>query len=188
MAEPESFLYLFVVWGCMKLFILSVVLVLGLMLGCSPLASEIPVQDDTEEVVVESAPTGAAVSEEAVPENTSAEAIVPEEEITAVEETVEEASTEIERVPESTYITLTGVGFGVPDVHIKVGETVAWKNEREGRQTKAMVLGTQWCSGIVRSKLFGPGEVYRATFDKKGTCTVVDGMYTTELMKVIVEE
>lgn len=133
---------------------------------------------------MESAPTGAAVSAEAVAENTSAEAIVPEEETTPVEE----ASPEIERVPESTYITLTGVGFGLPEVRIKVGETVAWKNEREGRQTKAIVLGTQWCSSIVRSKMFGPGEVYRVTFNKAGTCTVVDGMYTTELMKVIVEE
>lgn len=174
----------------MKPFILfiAVLLALGLIVGCSPLIPEIPLQNDTEEIVVESAPTGAAVSAEAVPENTSAEAIVPEEETTPIEEAVEEASPELERVPESTYITLTGVGFGVPDVHIKVGETVAWKNEREGRQTKAMVLGTQWCSGIVRSKLFGPGEVYRATFNKAGTCTVVDGMYTTELMKVIVEE
>lgn len=179
----------------MKPFILliAVLLALGLIVSCSPLTSEIPLQNDTPEIVVES-PSGAVVAEnaeEAVGEVTEdnvseEEAAVPEEEI-AVEEVVEETAPEVERVPESTYVTLSGVGFEVKEVRIKVGETVAWKNEREGRQTKAMVLGTQWCA-FVKSKMFGPGEVYRATFNKAGTCTVVDGMYTTELMKVIVEE
>lgn len=173
----------------MKPFTLSIVLllVLWIVVSCSPLTPEIPLHNDTEEIVVESTPSGAAVVEDTegvVEDNTTEEEIaLPEEETVA-----EEFPAEVERVPESTYITLTDVGFGIPEVTIKVGETVAWKNEREGRQTKAMVLGTQWCSGIVRSKLFGPGEVYRATFDKAGTCTVVDGMYTTELMKVIIEE
>lgn len=173
----------------MKLIILSIVLLIGLIVGCSQLIPEIPLQNDSEEIIVEASPSGAIVAEESeslVDVNVSPEeaAALPEEGI-SVEEA---ASLEIERVPESTYITLTDVGFGVPEVRIKVGETVAWKNEREGRQQKAMVLGTQWCSSIVRSTLFGPGEVYRATFNKVGTCTVVDGMYTTELMKVIVEE
>jgi len=94
----------------------------------------------------------------------------------------------IEPGPQSAYITLIEGGFEIPEVRIKVGETVVWKNEREGRQQRAMVLGTQWCSTIVRSGFFGPGEVYRATFSQAGTCTVVDGLYTTEMMKVIVEE
>ncbi len=168
----------------MKPFIplIAVLLALGLVVGCTPLTSDIPLQNDTPEIVVES-PSGAAVAEEAAEENDTEETLIPEEEIV-----LEETAREIERVPESTYVILSGIGFEVKEVRIKVGETVAWKNEREGRQTKAIVLGTQWCSSIVRSKMFGPGEVYRATFNKAGTCTVVDGMYTTELMKVIVEE
>ncbi len=150
------------------------------MMGCTQLSpAEIPLQNDTVEVPVESTPSGAAVAEELPETNISPEeAALPEEELPPA----------VELGPQSTYITLTDVGFGVPEVRIKVGETVAWKNEREGRQTKAMVLGTQWCSTIVKSSLFGPGEVYRATFNKAGACTVVDGMYTTEMMKVIVEE
>lgn len=170
----------------MKGWIASILLSVALLAaGCSTLGPvEIPLQNDSEEITVEVTPSGAVVAEEPLEVNASPEeAIIPEAEIT-----VEEQSLEIERVPESTYITLTDVGFGVPEVRIKVGETVAWKNEREGRQSKAMVLGTQWCSSIVRSTLFGPGEVYRATFNKAGTCTIVDGMYTTELMKVVVEE
>ena len=158
-------------------------------MGCTQLGpAEIKVQNDTPEMPVESAPSvespesspsGAAVAEEPADIDVSTEEVAISE---------EEIQPPVELGPQSTYVILTDVGFGLPEVRIKVGETVAWKNEREGRQTKAMVLGTQWCSAIVKSRLFGPGEVYRATFTKAGTCTVVDGMYTTEIMKVIVEE
>ena len=84
------------------------------------------------------------------------------------------------------YVSLIAGGFEVKDITIKVGETVAWKNDREGTLQKALVLGTEQCQPL-RSKMFGPGEVYRWTFTQKQTCTVVDGIYTTKLMKVIVK-
>ena len=170
----------------MKPLILSILLVFALLVSCSQFTpTDIPVQNDSEEIVVGSSPSGAVVADEPadaidtpveeaeLPENVA----VPEVDVPPV----------VELEPQSTYVILDGVGFGeVKEVKIKVGETVAWKNEREGRQQKAMVLGTQWCA-FVKSGFFNPGEVYRATFNKAGTCTIVDGMYTTELMKVIVE-
>ena len=163
----------------MKRFIVGIIGIIALVVGCTQLSpAVIPTQNDTTEINIEASPSAAVVAEELPEINLSPEeAALPEEELPPA----------VELGPQSTYVILTDVGFGVPEVRIKVGETVAWKNEREGRQPKAMVLGTQWCSTIVRSRLFGPGEVYRATFTKAGTCTVVDGMYTTELMKVIVE-
>jgi len=169
----------------MKRFILFIVGITGMMalvLGCTALGpAEILVQNDTLEVPAEpseSSPSGAVVAE--VPEEIDA----PAEEVVVPEEVLQPP---VELGPQSTYVILDGVGFGVKEVKIKVGETVAWKNEREGRQQRAMVLGTQWCA-FVKSGFFNPGEVYRVTFNKAGTCTVVDGMYTTELMKVIVTE
>ncbi len=175
----------------MKRFIIGIIGIMTLILGCTQLGpAEIPLQNDTLEIRAEpsaespeSSPSGAAVAEEPTKNESLKEEAA--EEIAIPEVEVQPAA---ELGPQSTYVTLTDVGFGVPEVRIKVGETVAWKNEREGRQQKAMVLGTQWCSTIVKSRLFGPGEVYRATFNKAGTCTVVDGMYTTETMKVVVEE
>lgn len=164
---------------------LMLLLVFGLLVGCSQFSpTDIAVQNDSKERAIESSPSGAVVAEEAEVIN------APIEESEIVEEAaVPEVGVPpvVELEPQSTYVVLDGVGFGVKEVRIKVGETVAWKNEREGRQQKAMVLGTQWCA-FVKSGFFNPGEVYRATFNKAGTCTVVDGMYTTELMKVIVEK
>ena len=171
----------------MKPIILSILLlfIFGLLVSCSQLTpTDIPVQNDSEEIVVESSPSGAVVADE--PEVIDApveETKLPED--VAVPDV--EVPPVVELEPQSTYVILDGIGFGVKEVKIKVGETVAWKNEREGRQQKALVLGTQWCA-FVKSGFFNPGEVYRATFNKAGTCTVVDGMYTTELMKVVVEE
>ena len=145
--------------------------------GCSPVGpAEIPMQNDTRETIVggESPDTADNTGGGNLEANTTPELVENDT-----------PSPVIEVGPQSVYVSLIGVGFSVPEVTIKVGETVAWKNEREGRQQRAMVLGTQWCA-FVKSGFFNPGEVYRATFNKIGTCTVVDGMYTTETMKVIV--
>ena len=160
-------------------------LVFTLLAGCSQFTpTDIPVQNDSEEIVVGSSPSGATVAVEPEIMDTLAKETEMVEEA-AVPDV--EAQPVVELEPQSTYVILNGVGFGVKEVRIKVGETVAWKNEREGRQQKAMVLGTQWCA-FVKSGFFNPAEVYRATFNKAGTCTVVDGMYTTETMKIVVEE
>ncbi|HLC70627.1 MAG TPA: hypothetical protein VJI32_01380 [Candidatus Nanoarchaeia archaeon] len=143
-------------------------LLIVLVMGCVGPA-DIPVQNQTENSTLDA-------QTEPIPE--------PASEV--VDDNMTEETAVIEVGPQSVYVSLIEGGFEVPEVRIKVGETVGWKNEREGRQQRAMILGTQWCS-FVRSGFFGPGEVYRATFTRTGTCTVVDGMYTTEMMKVIVE-
>ncbi len=149
---------------------LSIILVLLISIaGCvSPAA--IPTQNQTQETIVDN---GSPSISEPVTNN-------------SLEEEASPQASPVEIGPQSVYVSLIEGGFEAPEVRIKIGETVAWKNEREGRQPRAMVLGTQWCS-FVRSGIFGPGEVYRASFNRTGTCTIVDGMYTTETMKVIVE-
>lgn len=123
------------------------------------------------------------------------EPVVPEENSTLEQEPLEEEVVveeapiveELQNRTISHYVNLIEGGFEVPEITIKVGETVAWKNEREGYVSKAMVLGTKQCQPI-RSGMFGPGEVFRWTFTKAETCIIADGIYTTETMKVIVEE
>ena len=83
-------------------------------------------------------------------------------------------------------VNLVKDGFEVPEVTIKVGDTVIWQNIREGHISKGLVLGTRDCQNI-KSQTFMPGETFKHTFTKKGTCTFVDGIFTTQMMKVNVE-
>ncbi len=150
---------------------------LGVLSACT---SPFMVQNDTnvsQDVVVQAEP---AVSEEV-------DTTAPEEELLE-EEIVEEAPLleEVENRTASHYVNLVEGGFEIEEITIKVGETVAWKNEREGYVNKAMILGTKQCQPI-RSGIFMPGEVFRWTFTKAETCVIVDGIYTTEMMNVIVQ-
>ncbi len=79
-------------------------------------------------------------------------------------------------------------GFSVLSITIKAGDTVIWKNEREktGKLERAMIIGTRNCQQV-RSDFFASGESFRWTFTEAGTCEVVDGIYTTESMKVVVQ-
>lgn len=70
---------------------------------------------------------------------------------------------------------------------IKAGDTVIWQNVREAVQfNKAMIIGTQKCSKI-KSQIFSPGEIFKWTFTEPMTCLIVDGIYTTQTMKIVVE-
>ena len=83
-------------------------------------------------------------------------------------------------------VNLVKDGFEVPEVTIKVGDTVIWQNVREGSISKGLVLGTRDCQNI-RSQIFMPGDSFKHQFTKKGSCTFVDGIFTTQLMKVNVD-
>ena len=159
---------------------ISLIVLLVLLSACT---SPFGAQNSTnasQDVVIHSEPV--------VPEENSTENSTLDEEPLNEEINVEEAPVleEIQNRTTSHYVSMIESGFEVPEITIKVGETVAWKNEREGHVSKAMVLGTKQCQPI-RSGTFLPGEVFRWTFTKAETCIIVDGIYTTQTMKVIVE-
>lgn len=116
----------------------------------------------------------------------------------AINTKVQENATVIDEVPSipvpnisapqtQTYtVNVVDTGFEVPEIRINVGDTVAWQNVREGKLSKALILGTYQCARI-RSGFFFPGEVFTWTFDKPMTCLIVDGIYTTQSMSVVVE-
>jgi len=84
-------------------------------------------------------------------------------------------------------VKLIDGGFDTVELKIKVGDIVEWKNLRTNPSfNKALIVGAQKCSKI-KSSLFLPGESFEWTFDEKGTCLIVDGIYTTQVMRVIVE-
>ncbi len=92
------------------------------------------------------------------------------------------------RTSQTHMVSLIDGGFGVSEIEISVGDTVIWMNEREGKYNnidKALVVGERNCRGI-KSKMFGPAEFYKYTFEEAGTCYIVDGIFTTQLMKVVV--
>ena len=102
------------------------------------------------------------------------------------EEEDEEPAPPVER--STTYtVNLIDGGFEVPEIYINAGDTVVWQNVREGRVSKAMIIGIKSCKKI-KSPVFNPGDVFSWTFNEPGTCEIVGGIYTTQLMKVIVTE
>ncbi len=110
------------------------------------------------------------------------------------EETSAEEAKKVEEVPagpKTHTVALIAGGFAVPSITIKVGDTVTWENVRDGVPIKGfrrgMIIGAQKCSKI-KSVFFQPGESFSWTFDKVETCLIVDGLYTTQTMKVIVEK
>jgi len=88
-------------------------------------------------------------------------------------------------LPKVHTVKLIEGGFPVEEISIKVGETVLWLNARGGRFDDGMIIGTMACRDI-KSTIYGPGESYSSTFSKPGKCVIVDGIYTTETMDVIV--
>jgi len=78
-------------------------------------------------------------------------------------------------------------GFDISELTINVGDTVEWINVRDGRMDKALIVGVQRCSRV-KSSIYHSGESFSYTFAEPGTCVIVDGIFTTQLMKVIVEE
>lgn len=107
-------------------------------------------------------------------------------ETTDANETVSEQVTE-ENDHKRYTVELVNGGFGIAEpLRIKVGDMVEWVNVRSGTFKKAMVLGVHNCAKL-KSKMYEPGASFNWTFDKAETCLIVDGIYTTQTMKVIVE-
>jgi plastocyanin len=107
------------------------------------------------------------------------------EDIKGVEELVQEI---IEDTGPKTHIVkLTNLGFSEEEIKIKVGDTVSWENIREGRVKKGLVIGAKQCRAV-KSKVFGPEESFDWVFEKAETCLIVDGIYTTKTMNIIIEE
>lgn len=88
--------------------------------------------------------------------------------------------------PQIYIVNQTNSGFDTMSISIKAGDTIIWKNIRSRNPEKAMIIGTQLCTKI-RSGVYLPGDSFQWTFDNPGTCTVVDGIYTTQLMNVVVK-
>ncbi len=134
-----------------------------------------------------------APSEKALESTASegAKEIVKEE---PVEEVVEEPADVVEEVAEEAEaagsihtVKVTDAGFNPDQVSINAGDTVVWENVRTGKINNAMILGTKLCTKI-KSEIFAPGETFEWTFDDPEPCTIVDGIYTNKVMKVLVEE
>jgi plastocyanin len=117
------------------------------------------------------------IIEEIIEEIEEVEEIAPEK-----KEIVEDL---IEDGPIIHTISLSGSGFPKSQLFIHVGDTVEWRNERTGRVTKALIIGAQLCRDV-RSKIYETGESYSYKFNEPTTCTIVDGMYTTKTMKIVV--
>ena len=86
-----------------------------------------------------------------------------------------------------TVVNLIDGGFAVPEVDILVGDTVEWKNIRGGKLQKAMIVGSTGCEKV-KSSIYLPGKSYEYTFTKPVRCVIVDGIFTTQTMKVVVDE
>jgi len=84
-------------------------------------------------------------------------------------------------------VELTTTGFDEKEIDVKVGDTVKWSNVRENGVQKAMLIGMRECADV-KSEVFENGESFSWTFTESMTCTIVDGIYTTKSMKVIVTE
>jgi plastocyanin len=108
-------------------------------------------------------------------------------------ETEVESETEVEVEVEEEFegethtVLLENKGFNPSSLTIKVGDKVKWKVSRTGNFKNGMILGTQNCVGV-KSKILNNGEEFEWEFKKAETCTFVDGIITTQVSKVIVEE
>ena len=110
------------------------------------------------------------IEPEATPEATIPEVIIP-------------------AIPEETgethVVNLIDGGFEVPEITIKAGDTIVWQNVREKNPVKALIVAIQPCPRI-KSGIFLPGSSFQWKFEKPGKCTIVDGIFTTQAMQVIV--
>ncbi len=121
-----------------------------------------------------------ATTIEPVTEPASEPAAEPVEEIAA-------PGTEIPLDSGETYVVnLIDGGFEVPEITIKAGDTIVWQNVREKHPTKAMIVAVQPCAKV-KSSVFLPGSTFKWKFEEPVRCTIVDGIFTTQAMKVIVE-
>jgi len=88
--------------------------------------------------------------------------------------------------PTTHIVQMTSEGFEPDELNINAGDAVEWKNERSGKLTGAMIIGTRTCREV-RSKVLKPGESYMHTFEESENCVIADGIMTTKESKIVVE-
>lgn len=165
----------------------ATVLALALvLLSCS--SSELSINTTTEAAT--EAVTAAVVQEavpavtEPVPEPTVETAPAAAEEVAPPEVSPED--TIAPDTGETHIVDLIDGGFEVPEITIKAGDTIIWQNVREKIPNKALIIAVQPCPKI-KSTIFLPGSSFKWKFEKPLTCTIIDGIFTTQAMKVRVE-
>jgi plastocyanin len=82
-------------------------------------------------------------------------------------------------------VFLVDGGFDSKVKILNVGDTIEWVNSRDGRYKIGMVLGNGICRHV-KSKVIQPGETYKTTFTNAGNCYVSDGIFTTQVIKIMV--
>ena len=152
----------------------------GWFSGEDEIVEEPVVEENSEEINSEESITDLKEELEVTETNVETEEANDED----VEEVIEEV---VEEKAKTHLVKLTNDGFDqIETLTIKVGETVEWDNVRTGSLKEAMIIGTQGC-GKVKSTFFEPGESFSWTFEEPVTCLIVDGVYTTKMMKLEVE-
>lgn len=99
----------------------------------------------------------------------------------------ETTGNETESGPQTHTVKMNDDGFSLTELKINVGHTVEWQNVRQGKLNQAMIMGMRECREV-KSGLFNTGESFSWTFEEAGTCYIVDGIYTEEEMRIVVEE
>ena len=64
--------------------------------------------------------------------------------------------------------------FSPSTLTIKIGDTVTWKNMRDGYYGKVMIVGSRECRTI-RSGILEKGQTFSYTFNQTDSCIITDG-------------
>ena len=167
----------------MKLKLLIILLLAVLIVGCAEQIVEEPaIEKETNPLEKQIEQVQEKIAEVVEEEKPIEEEIVVEEPI--VEEMVEEIS---EGSGTTHVVKVTVKGFDPNEITIKVGDSIQWENARSGNLNKAIILGSQQCTRI-KSQILLIGDTFTWEFDKAETCTIIDAITTTQIMKVHVEE
>lgn len=84
-------------------------------------------------------------------------------------------------------VQVTNSGFEPATLTIGLGDTVEWKNVRDGRIRDAMVTGARFPCKEIKSGVIDSGDTYSFVFEEKGSCTVVDSITTTQASEIVIE-
>lgn len=90
-----------------------------------------------------------------------------------------------EETGETYVVNLVDGGFEVPEIMIKAGDTIVWQNVREKQPNKALIVAAAPCAQL-KSPIFFPGSSFKWKFEKPVRCMIIDGIFTTQAMKVVV--
>ncbi|MBI2112775.1 hypothetical protein HYT52_04530 [Candidatus Woesearchaeota archaeon] len=109
---------------------------------------------------------------------------LPLEEVAIVPSETIVSQTALETMAKVHTVEFNQSGFVPTKLTIKVGDSILWKNSRD--KVKAMVLGSQACAKV-KSEILNPGQTFQWTFTEPLRCPIVDGIYVTAVMNIVVE-